>query len=154
MHVMEISREIMDYLNAFRGSKPVVHNSDSMIIKGICGDKIEVDDRRSKLESLLEHLDFKEISAESERANTITQKIDQVFRNTTGVFDQSNGIGGIERLKHTFEITGFAIDYIIGLKENIAVFVAMWSDKSGVGPMFVEAMVVNIDAADDEKIMV
>ena len=33
-------------------------------------------------------------------------------------------------------------------------FVAMWSDKSGVGPMFVEAMVVNIDAADDEKIMV
>lgn len=71
MHVMEISREIMDYLNAFRGSKPVVHNSDSMIIKGICGDKIAADAREAKLKELLEHIDFKEISAESERANTI-----------------------------------------------------------------------------------
>ena len=49
LEVMQVSRKVMDYLDAFNGSKPVVHNNDAMIIKGISRRKIPVDERQSVL---------------------------------------------------------------------------------------------------------
>lgn len=150
LEVMELSRKIMDYLKAFNGSKPVVHNNDAMIIKGISRQKIPVDERQNLLNETFNTMGITEVAVDSQKASDLTEKIDLVFKKTTGVFDEANGIIGIEKLKHTFEITGFAINYIMGTKNNIAVYIAMWSDKSGAGPMFVECMVVNLDAADSD----
>lgn len=149
MEVMEVSRKIMDYLDAFKGSKPVVHNSEAMIIRGKSATKLKSEEIVLKLEELFKELNIEKIEINSERARILTNQVDQTFRNTTEVFDESNGIAGIEKLKHTFEITGFEADYLVGQLEDMAIYVVMWLDKSGFGPMFVEAMVVKLHSLDE-----
>lgn len=149
MEVMEVSRKIMDYLDAFKGSKPVVHNSEAMIIRGKSATKLKPEEIVPKLEELFKELNIGKIEINSERARILTNQVDQTFRNTTEVFDESNGIAGIEKLKHTFEITGFEADYLVGQLEDMAIYVVMWLDKSGFGPMFVEAMVVKLHSLDE-----
>mgnify|MGYP004455052367 CR=1 FL=1 len=149
MEVMEVSRKIMDYLDAFKGSKPVVHNSEAMIIRGKSATKLKPEEIVLKLEELFKELNIEKIEINSERARILTNQVDQTFRNTTEVFDESNGIAGIEKLKHTFEITGFEADYLVGQLEDMAIYVVMWLDKSGFGPMFVEAMVVKLHSLDE-----
>ena len=149
MEVMEVSRKIMDYLDAFKGSKPVVHNSEAMIIRGKSATKLKPGEIVPKLEELFKELNIEKIEINSERARILTNQVDQTFRNTTEVFDESNGIAGIEKLKHTFEITGFEADYLVGQLEDMAIYVVMWLDKSGFGPMFVEAMVVKLHSLDE-----
>ena len=149
MEVMEVSRKIMDYLDAFKGSKPVVHNSEAMIIRGKSATKLKPEEIVPKLEELFKEINIEKIEINSERARILTNQVDQTFRNTTEVFDESNGIAGIEKLKHTFEITGFEADYLVGQLEDMAIYVVMWLDKSGFGPMFVEAMVVKLHSLDE-----
>ena len=149
MEVMEVSRKIMDYLDAFKGSKPVVHNSEAMIIRGKSATKLKPEEIVPKLEELFKELNIEKIEINSERARILTNQVDQTFRNTTEVFDEYNGIAGIEKLKHTFEITGFEADYLVGQLEDMAIYVVMWLDKSGFGPMFVEAMVVKLHSLDE-----
>lgn len=149
MEVMEVSRKIMDYLDAFKGSKPVVHNSEAMIIRGKSATKLKPEEIVPKLEELFKELNIEKIEINSERARILTNQVDQTFRNTTEVFDESNGIAGIEKLKHTFEITGFEADYLVGQLEDMAIYVVMWLDKSSFGPMFVEAMVVKLHSLDE-----
>lgn len=149
MEVMEVSRKIMNYLDAFKGSKPVVHNSEAMIIRGKSATKLKPEEIVPKLEELFKELNIEKIEINSERARILTNQVDQTFRNTTEVFDESNGIAGIEKLKHTFEITGFEADYLVGQLEDMAIYVVMWLDKSGFGPMFVEAMVVKLHSLDE-----
>ncbi|WP_288976292.1 DUF2120 domain-containing protein [uncultured Methanosphaera sp.] len=149
MEVMEVSRKIMDYLDAFKGSKPVVHNSEAMIIRGKSATKLKPEEIVPKLEELFKELNIEKIEINSERARILTNQVDQTFRNTTEVFDESNGIAGIEKLKHTFEITGFEADYLVGQLEDMAIYVVMWLDKSGFGPIFVEAMVVKLHSLDE-----
>ena len=149
MEVMDVSRKIMDYLDAFKGSKPVVHNSEAMIIRGKSATKLKPEEIVPKLEELFKELNIEKIEINSERARILTNQVDQTFRNTTEVFDESNGIAGIEKLKHTFEITGLEADYLVGQLEDMAIYVVMWLDKSGFGPMFVEAMVVKLHSLDE-----
>lgn len=149
MEVIEVSRSIMDYLDAFKGSKPVLHNPEAMIIRGKSATKLKPEAIVPKLNDLFNDMNIKKIEVNSERARIITNQVDQTFRNTTEVFDESNGISGIEKLKHTFEITGFEADYLIGELEDMAIYVVMWLDKSGFGPMFVESMVVKLHPIEE-----
>ncbi|MBQ6219283.1 MAG: DUF2120 family protein [Methanosphaera sp.] len=144
MEVIEISRKIMEYMDAFQGSKPVVHNPDAMVIRNKSASKLKKEDMQPKLKELFEYLGIQKVEVGSEKSRKLTEKVDSTFRRTEEVYDESNGIDGIEKLKHTFEITGFDAEYIMGQIGNIAVYVVVWMDRSGFGPMFVEAMVVNI----------
>ena len=145
MEVMGISREIMEYMQAFKGSKPVVHNPEAMLIRGTSELRLSKEEMPNKLLELFDELNIKKVEKDSERARNLIDQVDSTFRKTTEVYDESQGLSGIERLKHTFEITGFDAEYIIGQIENIAVFVVVWKDQSGFGPMFVEAMVIHIE---------
>lgn len=150
MEVIEVSRNIMDYLGAFKGSKPVVHNPEAMIIRGKAEKRLKPEEIFPKLEELFKDMNIKKVEINSEKAKTLTDQVDATFRKTTDVFDKSNGIAGIERLKHTFEITGFEADYLVGQLDDLAVYVVMWLDKSGFGPMFVESMVVKLHPLDND----
>ncbi len=145
MEVMEITKPIMEYMGAFEGCKPVVHSTESMIIRGKTYDKIKYEDMYPKLMELFEELNIKKIEKQSERARKITEDADYIFKKTEEVYDQSNGLEGIEKLKHTFEITGFDAEYAIGQIDNLAVYVVLYLDRSGFGPMFVETMVLRLE---------
>ncbi|OED30236.1 DUF2120 family protein [Methanosphaera sp. WGK6] len=150
MEVMELSRQIMDYLDAFKGSKPVVHNPEAMIIRGTSGTKLKPDEIIPKITDLFNELNITKVEVNSEKSRQMIEQVDATFRKTTEVFDESNGVAGIEKLKHTFEITGFVADYLMGQIEDIGIYVVMWMDKSGFGPMFVETMVVKLHPLEED----
>ena len=50
------------------------------------------------------------------------------------------------RLKESFESMNCHTDYALGLIGQIAVFLVLWKDKSGMGPLFVELVVSNAEA--------
>ena len=149
MEPMEVSRKIMEYLGAFKGSKPVVHNSEAMLIRAKAQEKLKPEEITPKLEELFEELGVTKINPTSQKARTITDQVDATFRNTVEVTDDSIGIDGIEQIKYSFEITGFEADYLMGQLEDMGVYVVMYLDKSGFGPMFVEAMVVKLHPLED-----
>lgn len=144
MEVMQMSRPIMEYLNAFEGCKPVVHSTESMIIRGKTYDKFAKDEMLPKLLEMFEHFNIKHIEKESKKAREITDKIDGIFRKTEEVYDEPNGLDGIEKIKQVFESTGFNAEYVIGQIEDLAIYVVVYTDKSGFGPMFVETMVLHL----------
>ncbi|RAP49566.1 MAG: hypothetical protein BZ136_03160 [Methanosphaera sp. rholeuAM74] len=146
MEVIEVSRQVMDYLDAFKGSKPVLHEQEAMIIRGKSANRLKPEDLMTKLEELFKDLNIKEVQSSSTRASTLTQRVDEKLHKVTEVYDESNGIAGIEKLKQSFEMTGFKADYKIGeLPSDIVVYVVLWLDKSGFGPMFVESMAIKLD---------
>lgn len=144
MEVMQISRPIMEYLDAFVGCKPVVHSNESLIIRGKTYTKFEKEEMLPKLLEMFDHFKIKNIEKESKRAREITDKADGIFRKTEEVYDESKGLDGIENIKQIFESTGFNAEYVIGQIEDLAVYVVLYTDKSGFGPMFVETMVLHL----------
>ncbi|RAP46653.1 MAG: hypothetical protein BZ135_03455 [Methanosphaera sp. rholeuAM6] len=145
MEVMAVSRPIMEKMDAFKGCKPVVHSTESVIIRGKTHNKVKPENMYPRLLELFNELNIEKIEKESEKARKITDQIDSVFRKTEEVYDESNGLEGIERLKKTFEMTGFHAEYAIGQIDDLVVYVVLYMDKSGFGPMFVETMVIRYD---------
>lgn len=150
MEVIEVSRQIMEYLGVFKGSKPVLHNSDAMIVKGKTHDKLKEDEIIPKLEELFEHMNIKRVYITSQKAKSLTDRVDQKLRRVAEVIDESAGISGLERMKSSFEMTGCVADYLIGqMDSDIAVYVMVWFDRSEYWPMFVESAVIKLDPEDD-----
>ncbi|RAP51062.1 MAG: hypothetical protein BZ133_03960 [Methanosphaera sp. SHI613] len=150
MEVIEVSRQIMEYLGVFKGSKPVLHNSDAMIVKGKTHDKLKEDEIIPKLEELFEHMNIKRVYITSQKAKSLTDRVDQKLRRVAEVIDESAGISGLERMKSSFEMTGCVADYMIGqMDSDIAVYVMVWFDRSEYWPMFVESAVIKLDPEDD-----
>ncbi len=144
MEVMELSRSIMEKMDAFKGCKPVVHSTESMIIRGKTHNKEKPENMYSHIMDVFEELNIKKIEKESNKARDFTDKVDTLLRKTEEVYDESNGLDGIEKLKNTFEMTGFYAEYAIGQIEDLVVYVVLYMDKSGFGPMFVETMVIRM----------
>jgi hypothetical protein len=150
MEVIEVSRQIMEYLGVFKESKPVLHNSDAMIVKGKTHDKLKEDEIIPKLEELFEHMNIKRVYITSQKAKSLTDRVDQKLRRVAEVIDESAGISGLERMKSSFEMTGCVADYMIGqMDSDIAVYVMVWFDRSEYWPMFVESAVIKLDPEDD-----
>lgn len=144
MEVMQMSRPIMEYLDAFEGCKPVVHSTESMIIRGKTHNKFEREEMLPKLLEMFEHFNITNIEKESKKAREITDKADSIFKKTEEVYDEFNGLDGIEKIKQIFESTGFNAEYVIGQIDDLAVYVVLYTDKSGFGPMFVETMILHL----------
>ena len=72
MEVMELSRKIMDYLGAFKGSRPVVHNPEAMIIRGKAEHKLKPEEILPKLNNLFKDLGIKKVQVNSEKARVLT----------------------------------------------------------------------------------
>ena len=146
MEVMEISRQIMTNMDAFKGCKPALHNSEIVIIRGIPRAKLKPEDFEQKLKDLLKELNIKKVYLNSKRAEILTKEVDRQIKLARGIDDEYQGLSGVEMIKQSFEQSGFVADYIVGEYENLAAYVVMWMDKSGSGPMFVETMIIRTDA--------
>jgi hypothetical protein len=148
MEVLQVSRDIITYLDAFKGSKPVTKSNEVIIVRGKSAHKLKPEEVQPKLEELFKEMEFKEVQVTSEKAQEITTQVDEKIRKTNEIMEDPADVLGLEKMKESFEITGFEADYMIGTKEDIAAYVVMWMDKSGFGPMFVETMVVKLDPKD------
>lgn len=81
----------------------------------------------------------------SEDATDIIGIMDENIRATVEIPGETD-VYGIYRLKESFESMNCHTDYALGIIGQIAVFLVLWKDKSGMGPLFVELVVSNAEA--------
>lgn len=130
----------MSYFNAFKGSKAALDKNKIMIVRGISQDRINIEDIPSKIECLVKELDAEEVEVDSEKGMNIVKVMDNHIR-AVETIDTESEPTGIANMKADYESMNQYIEIRELLLKGVAVFLTVWKDKSNVGPMFVEAVV-------------
>ncbi|WJI09727.1 DUF2120 domain-containing protein [Methanobacterium sp. CWC-01] len=146
MRTHNIAGLIMGGLEAFEGSRAAMDTSQMLIVRGMSRKRVQPDELGSTLDQLLKDLGVKEMNLYSDEAGDILGVMDEQIRSSVPINTETD-IGGIYRLKESFESMNCHTDYRMGLMEgDIAIFVVIWKDKSGIGPLFVEVVISLLEA--------
>jgi hypothetical protein len=136
----------MGGLEAFEGSRAAMDTSQMLIVRGMSRKSLQPDELGSALDQLLKDLGVKEMDLYSDEAGDIVGIMDEQIRATVPIQSETD-IAGIYRLKESFEAMNCHTAYRMGLMGgDIAIFVVIWKDKSGIGPLFVEVVVSLLEA--------
>jgi len=134
----------MEYLDAFKNSRPSLNSEFILIVRGLSSKNIAINEISGVLDDLVEYLDGKVLDEISDNAAKLINRMDEQIRSTVNITGDTDS-GGIMRMKKDLENLNVATEYrLINLK-YVGVFVAMWKDKGDFGPVFVEVAV-----SDDE----
>jgi hypothetical protein len=146
MRTHNIASLVMGGLEAFEGSRAAMDTPQILIVRGMSRKRVQPDDLGSALDQLIKDLGMKEMDLYSEEAGDILGVMDEQIRGSVPIESETD-IAGIYRLKESFESMNCHTDYRLGLMEgDIAIFVVIWKDKSGIGPLFVEVVVSLLEA--------
>jgi hypothetical protein len=146
MRTHNIAGLIMGGLEAFEGSRAAMDTSQMLIVKGMSRKRVQPEDLGSALDQLMKDLGVVELDLYSEEAGDILGLMDEQIRASVPIESETD-IAGIYRLKESFESMNCHTDYRMGLIEgDIAIFVVIWKDKSGMGPLFVEVVISLMEA--------
>jgi len=146
MRTHNIAGLIMGGLEAFEGSRAAMDTSQMLIVKGMSRKRMKPEDLGSTLDQLMKDLGVVELDLYSEEAGDILGLMDEQIRASVPIESETD-IAGIYRLKESFESMNCHTDYRMGLIEgDIAIFVVIWKDKSGMGPLFVEVVISLMEA--------
>ncbi len=140
MNTRELAGQIMFELQAFEGSRPALDAPNILIVRGMSRQKLDPETIGITLDKLLKKLNAKKIDMFSEEAGDIIGLIDENIRNNVQIQGETD-VYGIYRLKESFEAMNCHMDYVLGLVNNLGIFIVIWMDKSGIGPQFVELVV-------------
>ena len=82
-------------------------------------------------------LNAKEVDVLSDEGNEFVEKVDSYIRDVEdgGVAPDNEGL---LKMKEQLEAMGLKVEYKLFLMPNVGAFVAIWKDKSGFGPLYVE----------------
>lgn len=134
----------MEYLDAFKNSRPALNSEFILIVRGLSSKNIAINEMSNVLDGLVEHLDGRVLDEISDSAAKLINRMDEQIRSTVKITGDTDS-GGILRMKKDLENLNVATEYrLINLK-YAGVFIAMWKDKGDFGPVFVEVAV-----SDDE----
>ncbi|AMK15968.1 DUF2120 domain-containing protein [Methanobrevibacter olleyae] len=136
----KITGQVIGHFNAFKGSRPAYHSEHILIVRGISHDKIELDEMEDKLAELKDILDAREVDVLSDSGKNFVEKVDSYMREDVAV-DTAPDSGGLLRMKDQLEAMGLTVYYKLFLMSHAGAFVAIWKDKSGFGPLYVEVTV-------------
>jgi hypothetical protein len=133
----------MTHLEAFNGSKAAMDTPQILIVRGISRKRIKPKDLGKLLSETLESIEAQRVEMVSEEAVNIIGIMDENIRASVDIPEETD-IQGIYRLKESFESINCHLEYALATVENIGLFLILWKDKSGVGPVFVELVVSNL----------
>lgn len=145
--LLKTTGQIIGYFNAYKGSRPAFHGEHVVIVRGISRDKIEIEDMESKLAELEDLLQAREVDVLSDAGKNFVEKVDSYIREDGESVDTAPDSGGLLRMKEQLETMGLHVEYKLFLMPNVGAFVAIWKDKSGFGPLYVE-----VTASEREEI--
>ena len=135
--LLKTTGQIIGHFNAFKGSRPAFHGEHVVIVRGISRDPIEIDEMEAKLAELEDILKAKEVDVLSDDGKEFVEKVDSYIRT-----DEDGGVApdneGLLKMKEQLEAMGLHVEYKLFLMPNVGTFVAIWKDKSGFGPLYVE----------------
>lgn len=145
--LLKTTGKIIGYFNAYKGSRPAFHGEHVVIVRGISRDKIEIENMESKLAELEDLLQAREVDVLSDAGKNFVEKVDSYIREDGESVDTAPDSGGLLRMKEQLETMGLHVEYKLFLMPNVGAFVAIWKDKSGFGPLYVE-----VTASEREEI--
>lgn len=145
--LLKTTGKIIGYFNAYKGSRPAFHGEHVVIVRGISRDKIEIENMESKLAELKDLLQAREVDVLSDAGKNFVEKVDSYIREDGESVDTAPDSGGLLRMKEQLETMGLHVEYKLFLMPNVGAFVAIWKDKSGFGPLYVE-----VTASEREEI--
>jgi hypothetical protein len=145
MPTHEIAGKIMGELDAFDGSKPAIDTPQILIVRGMSKKKIDPEKLSNTISELMKNIGARKMDIFSEEAANVIGIMDENIRARVEIPGETD-VYGIYRLKESFEAMNCHTDYGLGTIGQIAVFLVLWKDKSGIGPLFVELVVSNSEA--------
>lgn len=141
----EVAGKVMYELEAFDKSRPSIDTPQILIVRGMSKLRVDHQDIPSVLSDLLKKLGARRVETISEEAGNLIGIMDENIRANVDVNAETD-IQGIVRMKESFESMNCHVEYSLGVLGKIALFIILWKDKSGMGPMFVELVVSNMAA--------
>ena len=145
--LLKTTGKIIGFFNAYKGSRPAFHGEHVVIVRGISRDKIEIEGMEAKLAELEDLLQAREVDVLSDAGKNFVEKVDSYIREDGESVDTAPDSGGLLRMKEQLETMGLHVEYKLFLMPNVGAFVAIWKDKSGFGPLYVE-----VTASEREEI--
>ena len=145
MPTHEIAGKIMGELDAFQGSRPAIDTPQILIVRGMSKKKINPEELSIIISDIMKGVGARKMDIFSEEATDVIGIMDENIRATVEIPGETD-VYGIYRLKESFEAMNCHTEYGLGTIGQISVFLVLWKDKSGIGPLFVELVVSNSEA--------
>lgn len=145
MKTRNIAGQIMGKLEAFDGSRASIDTPEILIVRGRSRMRIEPDALGKTISGLLKELKAQELDMYSDETGDIITIMDEHIRSQVEIQGETD-VYGIYRLKESFESMNCHADYGMGLVDDFAIFIILWKDKSGMGPLFVELVISSLEA--------
>jgi hypothetical protein len=145
MPTHEIAGKIMSELEAFHGSRPSIDTPQILIVRGMSKKKLDPDELSFTITELMKGLGARKMDMFSEEATDVIGIMDENIRARVDIPGETD-VYGIYRLKESFESMNCHTEYALGTIGQLAIFLVLWKDKSGMGPLFVELVVSNSEA--------
>jgi hypothetical protein len=141
MRTKDIAGQIMGSLEAFKGSRAAIDTSQILIVRGMSRKKIPHEELAEIVSGLLKDVGAEEIDIYDDYAGDIIGMMDENIRDLVEIQNETD-VYGIYRMKDSFESMNCHAHYAIGvIDDTFGVFLVLWKDKSGMGPLFVEIVV-------------
>jgi hypothetical protein len=145
MPTHEIAGKIMSELEAFHGSRPAIDTPQILIVRGMSKKKLDPEELSIKITELMKDIGARKMDMFSEEATDVIGVMDENIRARVDIPGETD-VYGIYRLKESFESMNCHTEYALGTIGQLAIFLVLWKDKSGMGPLFVELVVSNSEA--------
>jgi hypothetical protein len=135
----------MGQLEAFEGSKAAMDTTQLLIVRGRSRQRIKPEDLGPTISQIFKDLDARQLDMYSDETADLITIMDEQIRSQMDIQGETD-VYGIYRLRESFETMNCHADYGMGLLDDVAVFIILWKEKSGMGPMFVELVVSALEA--------
>ncbi|MBI5679774.1 MAG: DUF2120 family protein [Methanobacterium sp.] len=143
MQTHKIAGQIMGDLESFHGSKPAIDADNILIVRGMSRKQFDKSMDEVLLD-VLNSLKAQKIDTFSKEGGDIIGIIDERIRANITIQSETD-VSGIHRMKDSLEAMNCDVEYILGLLDNIGIFIVTWVEKGGIGPRFVEVVVSNLE---------
>ena len=136
----EVAGEVMGFFYAFKGSRPAIDNDKILIVRGRSRKTLDVNDFNSKLNEIGSIINGKEIESDSKKITKLLESGDKSIQESEG---QTTNIDkhGLERMQEELEAMGLIVEYKAFELPCCYVVIAIWQDKHGYPPLYVEVTV-------------
>ena len=134
----EVAGEVMGFFDAFKGSRPAIDNDKILIVRGRSRKTLDVNDFNSKLNEIGSIINGKEIESDSKKITKLLESGDKSIQEgqTTNIDKH-----GLERMQEELEAMGLIVEYKAFELPCCYVVIAIWQDKHGYPPLYVEVTV-------------
>lgn len=144
MQTHKIAGKVIGGLEAFHGSRPAIDAESILIVRGMSQKKFDASKMDEVLSDILKDIGAREIDMFSKDGGNIIGVMDERIRANVPIQTETD-VTGLHRMKDSLEAMGCDVEYVLGVLDDLGIFIVSWMDKSGIGPRFVEVVVSNLE---------